>query len=296
MTRRSCFAGLVCTTFLLALLSAGAGAPLPAARIFPEKSGDPDEYKIISGAKDLQSLHLLLDIPAVEAQLKRSSCKLKLAPPRTKELTGRQLWGMAQAAHLRVGWYHLCNKCGKWHLNLAGGYAITSDGAVATCDHVIRPAKNEMPQGYLIAATDEGAVYPVTEVLATSRSADVAIIRVMTTGLVPLPLSTNVLPGDSAWCYSEPMTRRGYFSHGIVNRFVRKGPGKPVFFNVGTDWAPGSSGSAVLDSYGNAIGHVSSIEALARNESESQSAAAEMTQIILHEAAASRELLKLIQP
>ena len=33
--------------------------------------------------------------------------------------------------------------------------------------------------------------------------------------------------------------------------------------NVSTDWAPGSSGAAVLDEYGNAIGHVSRISPLA---------------------------------
>jgi hypothetical protein len=54
----------------------------------------------------------------------------------------------------------------------------------------------------------------------------------------------------------------------VVNRFYWYGrPGKAgaaeewdrLRLNVSTDWAPGSSGAAVLDACGNAIGHVTSI-------------------------------------
>lgn len=59
------------------------------------------------------------------------------------------------------------------------------------------------------------------------------------------------------------MGSRGYFAKGIVSRFVRELPPEPerVTLEVTADWAPGSSGSAVLDEFGNAIGHVASIAA-----------------------------------
>ena len=70
--------------------------------------------------------------------------------------------------------------------------------------------------------------------------------------------------GDSVWCLSDPRGERGYFSTGIVNRFVERtvGDARGRRINVSTDWAPGSSGAAILDEAGNVIGHVATIRAL----------------------------------
>jgi hypothetical protein len=127
---------------------------------------------------------------------------------------------------------------------------------------------------------------------------------------VPLPLSTNVYPGDMAFCFSDPLLNRGYFSSGIVNRFYQF-PGRrpidapptaayaPIRLNVGTDWAPGSSGSAVLDDCGNAIGHVSTIGAVTEDEAaETDTGYLRIrgpTMIVFHEAVAARDVLRLIR-
>jgi hypothetical protein len=63
------------------------------------------------------------------------------------------------------------------------------------------------------------------------------------------------------------------FTSGIVNRLTTVPHGsqqKPADrrLNVGVDWAPGSSGAAVLDACGNAIGHVGSVTSLFANESK----------------------------
>jgi hypothetical protein len=98
-------------------------------------------------------------------------------------------------------------------------------------------------------------------------------VRVEGRGLSPLPLREDVAPGDRVSCFSEPLGQAGYFSNGIVNRFYWK-PGRAgidgsleqlesLRVNVSTDWAPGSSGAAVLDEHGNAIGHVSRVAPLA---------------------------------
>ena len=136
-----------------------------------------------------------------------------------------------------------------------------------------------MREGYLMAVDEDDHVIPVLELLAINRATDTAILRLKTDQLQPLPLSTDVVPGDTAVCFSDPLDRRGVYSTGIVERFMkrrflqkneltkaeRKHPDtveSPVWVQVSTEWAQGSSGSAVLDRFGNAIGHVSEIQTM----------------------------------
>lgn len=267
-------------------------------RLFPNGPQDPDGPKIQAAAKALRDEQALLDMPAVKAQLTRTTCELKLPPPREKKLTGREIWQAARRSYMRIGWYHLCTNCDKWHLRLAGGYVVTADGVVATCDHVIRPDEKGMREGFLLAADDDGHVFPVTALLACNEAGDAALIRVKAEGLTPLPLNTDVAPGDGVWCYSEPMGRRGYFSQGIVNRFVVKSrspkDGAPVAINVSADWAPGSSGAALLDDRGNAIGHVSVISPLWKEDKTAKKDSG--TFLVVHEATSASEVLRLVQP
>jgi hypothetical protein len=116
----------------------------------------------------------------------------------------------------------------------------------------------------------------------------------------PLPLNTNMFPGDRAWCYSDPLGRSGYFSEGMVNRFYlqqTKGKAWPRI-EVSTDWAPGSSGAAVVDQCGNAVGHVSEISSgnSPRARRTNQSAKAESPLIVFHSAARAADVLALVKP
>src|SRR5262249_42621841 len=152
--------------------------------------------------------------------------------------------------------------------------------------------------GCLIAADEDAKVFAVTEVLAANRYSDAALVRISGGVFKPLPLNTNVYPGDQAFCYSDPLEHRGYFSQGVINRFYLY-PGRrtvgsapsaayaPMRINVGTDWAPGSSVSAVVEECGNAIGPVSTIAASV--EEDPADAAAEpqvplLGMIVFHEA------------
>jgi hypothetical protein len=67
---------------------------------------------------------------------------------------------------------------------------------------------------------------------------------------------------------------------------------------VSTDWAPGSSGSAVLDDCGNVIGHVSTISSV-RDEAtpKAQDSSAEKpAAMVFHEAVSARDVLLLTRP
>ena len=184
---------------------------------------------------------------------------------------------------------------------------MTSSGAVATCFHVVNPGPG-IREACLVAVDDQETVLPVTEVLAANRDCDACIVRVRGGHFRPLPLNTHVYPGDTAYCYSDPAQHRDYFSAGIVNRFYQCSVTRPAGsrspsgvtltrINVSADWAPGSSGSAVLDDCGNGIGHVVSISTM-RDEPDSKAQDSHVegrAAIVFHEAVSARDVLLLIR-
>ena len=297
---------------LLTLLSLGLCCELfaqaPDVPVYRQGRRQSDyEGSIRAGARALYASGEVVKLVMVKEQLKRTSCDLTLPKPRTTKLASKEICDRARGSHLRLGWYYLCNKCDDWHINLAGSYALTADGAVATCYHVVQPER-EMREGCLLAADEGGQVLAVTEVLAANRYSDACIVRVAARDLKPLPLNTNIFPGDPAYCYSDPLDHRGYFSAGIVNRFYQF-PGRrrinaplsaayaPTRVNVSTDWAPGSSGSAVLDEFGNALGHAATIGAIQEQDVDEQTGdplPPGPTMIVFHDAVSARDVLRLV--
>ncbi len=303
---------------LLLLVSAGiACAQAPGVPVYAEGRGARPNAVLMEQAKKLQGESALLSMTKALEQAQRTQCDLVLPAADSKPLPARERWQRARMSHLRVGQFYLCSKCDKWHLDLAGGYAITADGAVATCAHVIAPPPN-MKEGWLVVATEEDVILPVTEVLACNVGTDCAILRVKSgQPLTPLPLSLDVSPGDSVWCFSDPSGKRGYFSEGIVSRFVKRPfmnkkeadklpdgteVAKPVWLETTTDWAPGSSGSALIDQFGNGVGHVSAIqtvleEALPGRKKRSEATVIEQlgTQMVFHQAIGAVEVKALVK-
>lgn len=139
-----------------------------------------------------------------------------------------------------------------------------------------------MREGYLVVIDAKDQIYPVKAINARSVKMDAAIVEVEGEGLQALPLQTDIKQGSAVYCFSDPMGQVGYFSDGIINRFFwlrsPKNSTEETFsmhqlrflrFHCSTDWAPGSSGSAVLDACGNAIGHVSEISSLSKEKGAS---------------------------
>jgi hypothetical protein len=227
------------------------------------------ETELIGKARKLIEEKKLLSRDEVKQQLVNPMPQaVSLAPVRDKALSEEEVCDIGRKANLRVGYCYLCQHCDRWHLNLAGGYAIAED-VVATCDHVVN-SDTGMREGYLIVVDQDRNVYPVTSLIARSVSMDAAILKVGDAKFAPLPLNADVRQGSRAFCYSNPMGQHGYFSDGVVNRFYWNqrytggdkdslDSSRHLRVNFSTDWAPGSSGSAVLDQAGNAIGHVSEI-------------------------------------
>src|ERR1035437_6643299 len=136
----------------------------------------PYKTRLLNAAKDLYTKGDALKMDQAKKQLTRTLCQLALPAANTKKLPTRQVCVVARHSHLRVGWTYLCDKCGKWHLNLSGGYALTSGGAVATCFHVVNPGPG-MREGCLVAMDEEENVLPIVEVLAANHDSDACIVR-----------------------------------------------------------------------------------------------------------------------
>lgn len=258
--------------------------------------------QLVAAANRLREAGTLLSFEQIATQLERPTCELVLPQKREQKLAGREIWEAARKSHVRIGYLYLCPRCENWHLNLAGGYAITPDGAVATCYHVVGN-KEDMRQGFIVAVTHDDRILPVTEVLAGNKLNDVCIVRVKSdTLLTPLPLNPQAQPGDDAWCYSDPLGHPGFFSKGIVNRYFQRVPAGnstekfPRRMNVSTDWAPGSSGAAVLDECANAIGHVSEISAQGKQRKAGKDSSGGETLIVFHNAACAADVISLVKP
>ncbi len=291
------FLPTLCAGLALWLSAGPLLAQATGVKIVRDRSAQFDA--LVRKANKYREEGALLSLDQVKRQLSRTSCSLKLPKPSTTRLADREIWRLSQAAHVRLGWHYLCKKCEHWHQNLAGGYFITTNGVIATCYHVIQPDE-EFREGFLVAATESGELLPVTEVLAVNEWADTAILHTKVSAPVtPLALNSEVYPGDSAWCYSDPLGRSGYFSKGIVNRFyvLRRHREESVRMEVSTDWAPGSSGAAVLDECGNAIGHVSEISSTGtrRARGSNPGSGADSSMIVFHCAARAADVISLVR-
>jgi hypothetical protein len=295
----------------------GDGRPVSAqAPGIPIESNLPpqriDDYR--KQAHALRNSGRLLGAPQVVEQMAQPAGKaFELPLPRTQPLTGREVADRARRATVRVGWYARHEGARRWSLVLAGGYAVTADGLVATCRHCIEPLP-DMAEGGLVAVDARGRLHAVKQIVAADETLDACLVQLDASGFEPLPLNDQIAPGDAAYCLSDPFGQNGYFSAGIVNRFywLDRPPNDPTSWNalrelrlnVSTDWALGSSGAAVLDDRGNAIGHVARIQALTLDGSEEGSAqprerkrkpagGSSETVLVLHEAVPARGVMEL---
>ncbi len=272
--------------------------PVVAKSATPAASPLPPDPLLEIAAKAVKSGKFLDHLKA-KAQLKQPKPDaISLQTESTESKSSRDIARLARTGHLRAGWFYRCTKCDRMHLNLAGAYAIAPD-VVATANHVIEPPET-LKEGWLIIADEQNEVYTTTAILGADAASDSALIRVSAGGLKPLPLRADVELGEPAYCFSDPLKHRGYFSAGIVNRFYALGESKePTMqrMNVSTDWAQGSSGSAVLDEYGNVIGHVARISTFNSNppSKTAPTQASSGTTLVMHEAIPAKAILQLVK-
>ncbi|MFM7242566.1 MAG: trypsin-like peptidase domain-containing protein [Planctomycetaceae bacterium] len=178
-------------------------------------------------------------------------------PPADRPLRGDQLFErVRQSVVVMAGLEPRAEEPGH-DLSLATGFVIHPAGLVVTNYHVV-----DLPGAPALAAqTPDGTVHPVTEILAVSPFADIAICRLGgVDGLVPLPLLADARPGLRLHALSHPDGALYSLTEGILSRsFVHRADGQAkTMFTTTVDFAVGSSGGPLVDDRGNVVGMVSS--------------------------------------
>ncbi len=144
---------------------------------------------LLKEAAALRGAGELLSEAAVRSQLAEPTPSAIAFPaPSRRRLTPRQVAEAARAAMVRVGWYGRRGEKGRWELHLTGGYAVTTDGVVATCHHCVIPMKG-LHEASLVAVDHTGHVRAVTAILATNKTLDACLVRIAGEPLKPLPLT-----------------------------------------------------------------------------------------------------------
>lgn len=151
-----------------------------------------------------------------------------------------------------------CGRCDKAHVATAGAVVLSHDGLVLTNHHVVN-SPNDMFNFF--AMSSDGRVFPVVEVLATSKSADLAIVRIKADNLTPVTLATERPdPMDPLFVVSHPHDRYYSTSTGVVSRFSNqmvRGGKSQNWMEITAKFSQGSSGSGVFNDAGELIGLVS---------------------------------------
>ena len=208
-------------------------------------------------------------------------------------------YARAREAVVVIGTVEKCGECPGWHMGaVSSGWLAGPDGLVATGYHVLEEDSDE-PLGVMFA---DGAVHPVTEVVAADRDGDAVFLRIAADGAAGrpwLPLAAGAAPGDPVHVVSHPDGRFYSLTEGIVSRVFRaaheEGAGQRQWVTVTADYGAGSSGAPVLDEDGRVVGMVSSTAALLADPAEGREPGAEDVQMVFKDCVSCETLRGLLE-
>lgn len=139
---------------------------------------------------------------------------------------------------------------------MATAWVFAADGLLVTNWHLF----DQIQDGEFYGVMDRaGNAYPLTDILAVNKNADVAVVKVAAKGLTPLPVAATP-PAVASWVgvLGHPGDRHYTFTQGFVSRFNRyNDPDTKTsskWMAITAEYAYGSSGSPVLDKFGAVVG------------------------------------------
>lgn len=267
--------------------------PLVGHAVSQEIDDNSLEQQITATAEEWIEKGKTAKMSELVSQLVRSSCQLTLPPAKTGASSPEELYEKARKSVLIVSRIYRCERCGHWHDRSTSGFLITSTGAFVTNYHVVDAADNEA----MVAATWDGHVFPVSEVLAASKRDDVAILQlevsVADDHFTPLSISPCSPVGSKVYVISHPIGRFYTLTAGIVSRLalMPTSNGRVSQLFITADFAKGSSGAPVLNTEGQVVGIVAHTHSVYYTRTREVQ---EDLQMVFKSCVPSESLLKLI--
>ena len=261
---------------------------------------DPVDDRAIKNMISSKSDVLLTDdavvhIKKIGDQLNRKQTELRLPRLKTTELASREFYQKVTPSVLILSKMYKCGRCERWHDRSAGAFVLTADGAIVTNYHVVEGALDD--ERAMVATTSTGEVYPVKELLAASQTNDVVILQLALprgVQLQPAKVAQRSWPGEDAIVISHPVGRFYTLTKGTVSRNatlrLKEGTSNRLFITA--DYAKGSSGSPVFNSFGEVIGLVSSTESIYYTETKGVQ---KNLQMVFHNCVQGQAVLSLIK-
>ena len=136
-----------------------------------------------------------------------------------------------------------------YEASTGSGFFITSDGIAVTNMHVIEDMSSTT------IMTTDGKIYPVEGLLALDADADLAIIKVQGNGFPYLEIGDPdaLRTAQRIYCVGSPLGFDNTISDGLVSSPKREYEGY-TYIQTSAPIAPGSSGGALLNEYGQVVG------------------------------------------
>ncbi len=195
----------------------------------------------------------------IAAHVERGGAALTLPPPGQEKLNVEEVAARARAGTLVVAYLHLCKNCPNYHIVAGAGLALTADGVIATCHHLV----DDKDARQFVVMAGDGRCFPVREVLASSATNDVVLLRLEMGGsrLTPLPLEDAAPVGSRVFVLGHPESHYYTFTEGIVARHFtgQAETGAAEMMSITAEFAPGSSGCPILNERGNVVGMADNI-------------------------------------
>lgn len=197
--------------------------------------------------------------------------KIVLPKAGDKLLSSEEIYEKRSKGVIMVGTYYNCGNCSKMHTSLASGAVLNENGICITNYHVLEgiieaSESSKSRDSIAFISTIGGKIFPITDILSYSKAGDAVIFKIDTKGekLTAIPFGVSAKTGSKVHAITHPNGFHYFYSEGVVARNVNYGKQGPDGdrMEITADYAKGSSGGPILDSYGNLIGMVSTTRSI----------------------------------
>jgi S1-C subfamily serine protease len=267
----------------------------------PGPTDDERLRRLEDGARELVASGRAVPLDDLLSRATIDPCRVRLADPSNRPLSSEELFERVRTSVVVMAALEPAAEENRHDLSLATGFVIDPAGIVVTNYHVV-----DLPGAPVLAVeTGDGIIHPVTEILAVSPFADIAICRLGGVDRLPaLPLVAGAKPGQRLHALSHPDGALYSFTEGILSRyFVHRADGQAkTMFTTTVDFAVGSSGGPLVDDRGNVVGMVSSTLAvyatddLPHGERRDEEAPPGDFQMGLNMCVPAADILRLVKP